>query len=157
MKAEYINPFVDSAISILKEMCNIEIKRGLLSIQKEGIQINGVGVIIGITGSVSGRVFYGMNEDTAIKIAALMNDEDIKQVNDLVWDTLGELANIITGNSITLLSQKGYDVDITPPIIVSSNNMDVNNAPKDKMLTLVVPLHMAVGDIMVNLSLKEQK
>mgnify|MGYP000978423880 CR=1 FL=1 len=83
-----------------------------------------------------------------------MNGEEITDFNDLAQSTIAELSNIITGNTISLLSGSGYRVDITPPTLFMGDNLVVSKA---EALTLVVPIVTDAGDIYINVALKENK
>jgi len=154
MKVEFINPFVESAAAVLRDMCGLGIKKGQLSVKKSNIDTLGVAPIVGVTGDVGGRVIYDMSRDTALKIASIMNGEDLKEFDDLAQSTISELSNIITGNTISLLASAGYRVDITPPTLFMGKDMHIS---KTEMLTLVVPLETDAGSIFVNVALKENK
>lgn len=154
MKVEFINPFVESAVSVLKDMCGFNITKGQLSLKKSAITTLGVAPIIGVTGDVSGRVIYDMSRATALKLVSIMNGEEITDFNDLAQSTIAELSNIITGNTISLLSGSGYRVDITPPTLFMGDNLVVSKA---EALTLVVPIVTDAGDIYINVALKENK
>ena len=82
-----------------------------------------------------------------------MNGEEITEFNDLAQSTIAELSNIITGNTISSLSAKGYRVDITPPTLFMGDNLTVS---KSEALTLVVPLITEAGEIFINVALKEK-
>ncbi|WP_271434650.1 hypothetical protein [Thermospira aquatica] len=51
MRIEYINPFVEAAFDILKEVFQTEVKRRQLYLKKLGESMKGVAVVIGVTGS----------------------------------------------------------------------------------------------------------
>ncbi|HPP88321.1 MAG TPA: chemotaxis protein CheX, partial [bacterium] len=127
--------------------------KGQLSLKKTAITTLGIAPIIGVTGDVTGRVIYDMSKQTALKIVSIMNGEEITEFNDLAQSTIAELSNIITGNTISSLSAKGYRVDITPPTLFMGDNLTVS---KSEALTLVVPLITEAGEIFINVALKEK-
>ena len=153
MKVEYINPFVEGTCSVLAELLSSPIARGKLSLITTPINTQGVAVLIGITGDVEGRVVYDMSEQTAIKIAAVMNGEELATFNDLAKSTISELANMITGRAITALNNKGYNFDITPPALFSGENMQISNLMLE---TLVIPLQTSCGNVIVNVAMRQR-
>ncbi|MBB6479149.1 CheY-specific phosphatase CheX [Spirochaeta isovalerica] len=96
MRVEYINPFVESAYSIMKEVLNTEVTRGDLYLKKSSQPVMGVAAIVGLAGDVEGRVLFDMDEKTAIEISSVMNAEELTEIDDLVKATITELANMIT-------------------------------------------------------------
>ena len=87
MRVEYINPFVESAYNVLKEVLQTEVTRGELYLKSTSSPVLGVAAIVGLAGDVEGRVLFDMNMDTAIKVASTMLQsmemEPIAELN--VW------------------------------------------------------------------------
>lgn len=156
MKAEYINPFVLTAISTLEKFIpDIEIERGELDLAETPSHILGAAVYIGISGELEGRVIYDMGRVTAVNLASAMNDEDMPGLNDMVRSTIQELGNIITGNASSKLHKKfdGKHIEITPPSLIVGDETEITDSVSSKYL--VVPLETNLGEIVINLNIKE--
>lgn len=152
MRVEYINPFVESAMSVLKTTVSQDIKRGAPKLSSSINQIMGVAIIVGLAGQVSGRVIIDMNPDTALNIASSMNGEKLTSFDELVSATLTELGNMITGNAVTKLHQLGFKFDLTPPALFMGDNLKMTDS---KIEALVVPLELAEGCMNINVAIKE--
>jgi chemotaxis protein CheX len=114
MRVEYINPFVEAAYNILNEVLGTEIIRGNLFLKSSSRSVMGVAAIVGLAGEVEGRVLFDMKKETALKIASVMNMEELTQIDDLVKATITELANMITAQAVTKLHELGFRFDLTP-------------------------------------------
>ncbi|HPO49580.1 MAG TPA: chemotaxis protein CheX [Spirochaetota bacterium] len=152
MRVEYINPFVESAIQILKETVSEDVTRGQLSLKSAISPMLGVVVIVGLAGQVSGRVIFDMDRDTALKVASKMNDEKLTEFDELTTATLTELANMITGKAVTKLQELGFQFDLTPPALLTGQNLQISD---NKVEALVVPLEVPQGKIEINVGIKE--
>ena len=75
----------------------------------------------------------------------------MNELDKMVLSTVSELGNMITGNAVTLLSQNGYDVDITPPSVIKGTNIEVSTT----VPALVVPISTSAGDVEINVALEE--
>jgi chemotaxis protein CheX len=153
MRVEYINPFVESAYSILKEVLDTKITRGELYLKATSQPVLGVTAIVGLTGDVEGRVLIDMSEDTAKKIASAMNNEALANLNELAKATITELANMIVANAVTKLSELGFKFDLTPPTIFTGTNMEITNFDVE---ALIVPIILTEGKIEINVALREK-
>ncbi|RPJ08128.1 MAG: chemotaxis protein CheX [Spirochaetaceae bacterium] len=153
MRVEYINPFVEAAFSVLKEVLRIEIKRGELYLKSVSQPVLGVTAIVGLAGDVEGRVLFDMGEATAIKIASAMNGELMKKFDDLAKATITELANMITAQAVTKLHELGFEFDLTPPAIFTGDNMEVTDTGIE---ALIVPIEMEFGKIEINVAIREK-
>lgn len=69
MKAEYVNIFITSAVSVFKKELSIHLSRRDLTKKEAPIPTLPISIIIGITGSLSGQVVYSMDESFAFKVA----------------------------------------------------------------------------------------
>lgn len=153
MRVEYINPFVESAIHILKSTVSQEVNRGNLSLSTSMNTMMGVAIIIGLAGQVSGRVVIDMDRQTALNIASSMNGERLDEFDELVSATLTELGNMITGSAVTKLHELGFQFDLTPPALFTGENLKIS----DKIEALVVPVSMVEGRININVAIKENQ
>lgn len=152
MRVEYINPFVESALSVLKTTVSEEVKRGSPKLSTSINNIQGVAIIIGLAGQVSGRVVLDMSPETALNIASSMNQEKLTDFDELVSATLTELGNMITGNAVTKLHQLGFKFDLTPPALFMGENLKLTDS---KVEALVVPLELKEGKLCINVAIKE--
>ena len=152
MRIEYINPFVESAIEVLKKTVTQEITRGELSLRNSITSMLGLALIVGITGQVTGRVVIDMPQDLGLQIASIMNEEKLKNFDDLTNATLTELANMIVGNAVTNLHRLGYKFDLTPPALFMGDNLRLSD---NNIEALIVPLELLNNKIEINVALKE--
>jgi len=153
MRVEYINPFVEAAFNVLKEVLNADIKRGELYLKSTSQPVLGVATIIGLAGDVEGRVLIDMSHETALKIASEMNMEEFKVLDELGRATITELANMITGQAVTKLHDLGFRFDLTPPSIVTGKDMVISDSGVE---ALIVPIELPQGKIEINVAIKEK-
>ena len=153
MRVEYINPFVEAAFNVLKEVLNADIKRGELYLKSSSQPVLGVATIVGLAGDVEGRVLIDMSHDTAIKIASEMNMEKMTALDELGKATITELANMITGQAVTKLHDLGFKFDLTPPSIVTGKDMVISDSGVE---ALIVPIELPHGKLEINVAIKEK-
>jgi len=153
MRVEYINPFVEAAFNVLREVLSEEVKRGELFLKSTSQPVLGVAVIVGLTGDVEGRVLFDMKKSVALAIASQMNGEELQTMDDLAKATISELANMITGQAVTKLHELGFKFDLTPPAIITGDNMEVSNSGVE---ALIVPVELQAGKIEINVAVRER-
>jgi chemotaxis protein CheX len=158
MRVEYINPFVEAAFGVLKEVLNTDIKRGDLYLKNSSMSIMGVAALVGLAGDVEGRVLFDMTKDTALNVASAMNSEELKTLDELVKATITELANMITARAVTKLHDLGFKFDLTPPALFSGENMEISN--NLDVEALIVPMELGtngkLGKIEINVVIRER-
>lgn len=157
MRVEYINPFVETSYRVLKEVLgDSEVKRGDLYLKSTAMPVMGVAALVGLAGDVEGRVLFDMTIDTALKIASVMNGEDLPEFDDLAKATISELANLITAQVVTKLHELGFHFDLTPPALFVGQKMEVAALGGEKVEALIVPLLTEFGKVEINFSIRER-
>jgi chemotaxis protein CheX len=154
MRVEYINPFVESAFNVLKEVLTTEVNRGDLYLKSTTMSIMGVAALVGLAGDVEGRVVFDMTKQTALGIAGAMNGEPFTAMDDLAKATIQELANMITAQAVTKLHDLGFKFDLTPPALFTGENMEISNREVE---ALIVPMELGpLGKIEINVAIRER-
>jgi chemotaxis protein CheX len=159
MRVEYINPFVEAAFNVLKEVLDSEVKRGDLYLKSSSMKIQGVAALVGLAGDVEGRVLFDMTKETALFVASGMNGgEEFKSFDELAKATITELANMITAQAVTKLHDLGFKFDLTPPALFSGENMEISN--NLEVEALIVPMELGPGGksgkIEINVVIRER-
>jgi chemotaxis protein CheX len=156
MRVEYINPFVESAFSVLKEVLNADVKRGEIYLKPTTMSIQGVAALVGLAGDVEGRVLFDMTRETALHVAGAMNQEEFSAFDELAKATIQELANMITAQAVTKLHDLGFKFDLTPPALFTGDNMEVSTN-LGEVEALIVPMELGTnGKIEVNVAIRER-
>lgn len=156
MNAEFLNPVMQAATYVLREMCGLEITVGKPYLSQVSYQERIFIVMIGITGELQGQVILGMREPIACDIAQhMMMGMPVPELNDMAKSALCELMNMTMGNAVTTFYNKGIKLDITPPTMFLSNSLTVN-VVDSKMIC--IPLIFG-GDklIELNIAIKQNK
>lgn len=156
MRIEYINPFIEATFEVLSEILRTDnIKRGELFLKKSITPSHSVSIITGITGPANGRVIIDMEEPTALKILQAMTSSSfnsISEIGEYEKSALSELGNMITGSAIAKLYKKGFTFVLTPPTVITGKDYDIDTP---QIETLVVPIILPIGQIEINIALKE--
>ncbi len=154
--AEYVNPFVEAAVAVAAKVAGIAMRRDHGAARRPPGPACGVCIVVGVYGYLTGQVVYSMKKDLADKLVdAMLQGCSGAQREDLYSDTLGELANMITGNATAILNKKKeLALGITTPAVATGTDLTislVNNIP-----ALVLRLDSEFGAIEINVALKER-
>jgi chemotaxis protein CheX len=145
MKAEYINPFLESASIVLEQVANIKPTTGQLGIKDVKYVESYIWIQIGVTGQMTGDVVFGLQEEVALRlVSAMMGGFVLTEMDEIGKSAISELGNMISGNASTILFNQGVRVDITPPKILQTAATAGFQAKK----ALTVPLMMdGIGEL----------
>mgnify|MGYP000845346139 CR=1 FL=1 len=79
-------------------------------------------VSIGVVGDLTGEVVYHFPNATSLNMVAIMSGMKMESVDDFVTSAISEIANIISGNVLTLLSKDDLKCDILPPRLLKPDD-----------------------------------
>ena len=154
MKAEYLNPFITATSSVFQTMLNLEPVKKDLRLEGELITGNDANVVLGVTGELEGTVIFGFPKKMTLDMVKEMSGMEMEEINSFVSSALGEVANIISGNAMTILHDDDIKCDIVPPRIFVGEYKSF--AVEDEQ-PIILTLGTEMGDFDLNLFLKEKK
>lgn len=80
---------------------------------------NNVNIIIGLVGDIRENVVFSLQEATACNIAsAMMGGLSVEKFDIMPKSALCEFANMVAGNSVSLLEKDKVLGNITPPTLI---------------------------------------
>ncbi|MCI2105978.1 MAG: chemotaxis protein CheX [Intestinimonas sp.] len=74
-----------------------------------------VDISIGVTGDLTGEIIYRFPRITSLNMVNIMSGMEVDSVDDFVTSAVSEIANIISGNVLTMLAGNNLNCDILPP------------------------------------------
>jgi len=152
MNVEYINPFTQATFDVLTMIGSFEPKLGKPSVKSDALLSVGVVIVVGIIGEVKGQVCYSFTEDTARAIAStMMMGMPVDTFDEMAKSAVSELTNMISGNASTGIAAKGFNIDISPPTLITGENVKIASNVK---MSLLIPVTTTAGTIEIIVSLE---
>ncbi|MGD8450820.1 MAG: chemotaxis protein CheX [Phycisphaerae bacterium] len=101
MRADCINPFVESLCDVFATMLDTPVKRRNLELGQSSILAEGrhLTSLIGISGEVSGVVALCFPHETALSVTTRLLHVERPIEDEAVTDALAELANMVAGSA----------------------------------------------------------
>ena len=109
--------------------------------------------VIGLAGTHKGVLAIHFPNSVAMAITGSFLGMDVEEVNEDVEDAVGELANMLGGSVKSILSDKGRDIDLSLPTVISGASYDFQ--PRREVERLVIPFHCDAGEFAVELELEK--
>ncbi len=150
MRVEYINPFYQATVDVFKVMLDLAPTRGTLRAVQELVPVSEANVGIGVTGDLRGSLLYSFPKEMALDMVRVMSGMEMTKLDAFVTSALSEVANIISGNALTYLSQNSLNCDISPPQVFVGANGTLSMATEK---AVVLPLITDIGTLELSVSL----
>lgn len=150
MKIELIQPFINAADAVFSEAFQAPTKIGDLTMDEESYRLKGVAALIRIEGEIEGRVILDVSREAARKMASHLSGGEPVEGDEAETEAVCELANMVIGNSVTLLNDKGFKFKIHPPQI--HTRQDGIGGTRDTE-AMVLGMETPHGDIFLNIAM----
>ena len=150
MKMELIQPFINAADAVLSDTLKSSTRIGDVSMDEEIYRRKGMAALINVNGDIQGRVIFDIETSTAAKVASALAGEPVPESDDMVRETVCELANLVIGNAITTLNDQGFTFRIVPPEVHSS---ELGLKGTEDTEALVLCFETAAGNVYMNIAM----
>jgi chemotaxis protein CheX len=154
MKVEFINPFLESILNVLKTMAKLEARPGKPAIKTSEVAKGDVTGLMGMAGAqAKGTLAITFTEPVILEITKRMLGEEVTGIDDTVTDMVGEITNMVTGGAKKILSEHGYRFDMAIPSVVSGKDHVVHH--KSRAPIIIIPFKTDAGNFFIEICFEE--
>ena len=146
---EVVEAFTTAAITALQELTQTEAYAQLSPEATEGAE-NFVQATLQLKRSVPGKLTLILTEDAASRLAARYLPGGTLLTKEMIDDVIGEFANVIAGQSKTMLKGTPYHFTLSTPVVARVESFA--RLPEDAG-TLIAALGFDAGQLLVILDL----
>ena len=150
MRMDLIQPFINAADAVFAEALQGPTKIGDLLMEEDAYHRKGVAALIVIKGDIEGRIILDLAPEVALKVAAMLTGAEVVENEQTVRETVCELANMVIGNSVTLLNDQGYRFKVFPPEIHMNDEGLSGSRDTEAM---VLGIETTCGNIFLNIAM----
>ncbi len=151
MKMELIQPFINATDAVLSEMLECATQVGDVSMEEETYRRKGVAAVVNIQGDIEGRVIFDLDPPTAARVASRLAGSEVGESEEMVRETVCELANQIIGNAVTALNDQGFRFKIRPPEMLTADQGAGNTEDTE---ALVLCFDTPNGSVFMNIAMR---
>jgi chemotaxis protein CheX len=151
MRMELIQPFINAADAVFAESLQGPTNIVDLSMDEETYRRKGIAALILIKGDIEGRVILDLAPEVAFKIAGHLAGGGVQESEQLARETVCELANMVIGNSVTLLNDQGFRFKVFPPEIHVNDQGIAGSADTEAMVLCIETL---CGEVYLNIAMQ---
>ena len=151
MKMELIQPFINATDAVLSEMLQCATNIGDVSMEEETYRRKGVAAVVSINGDIEGRVIFDLDPPTAVRVASRLSGAEVNESEEMVRETVCELANQVIGNAVTALNDQGFRFKIHPPEVLTT---DQGAGSTEDTEALVLCFDTPNGSVFMNIAMR---
>lgn len=153
LRESYAKAFERALQQGILNLIGMQSKITLEVYDKRYLSIDGIAVIIGLTGYPVGRAVLHMSNETMRNFAKIMlGTEDVDE--DEIHEAVEEAANIVIGRGVSNINDvfKDKEIRITPPGTIFGTGIKISSP---KLTTFKLTASTKVGDILMNIGFAE--
>jgi CheY-specific phosphatase CheX len=150
MRMELIQPFINAADAVFAESLQAPTTIVDLTMEEETYRRKGVAAMIAIKGDIEGRIILDLAPEVAMKVASQLAGGALQENEQVVRETVCELANMVIGNSVTLLNDQGFRFKVFPPEIHDNEQGIGGNTETEAM---VLCIETPCGEVYLNIAM----
>lgn len=153
LRDSYAKAFERALQQGILNLIGVQSKVSLESYDKKYLAVDGIAVIIGLTGYPVGRAIMYMQQEAMKKFASTMLGTE-EMVDDEINEAVEEAANIIIGRGVSNINDvfKDKEMRITPPGTICGTGIKIASP---KLTTFKLTASTKVGDICMNVGFAE--
>ncbi len=151
MRMELIQPFINAADAVLADMMKCSTRIGDVSMEEQSYRRHGAAALISISGDIEGRVIFDMEGPTATKVATVIAGEEVAESDQIVRETVCELANMVIGSAVTSLNDQGFRFKIHPPEV---HEAETGFEGSEDTEALVMCFETPAGNVFMNIAMR---
>lgn len=153
LRESYARVFANALKQGILDIIGVKVDPKVELYDKKFLEVNGIAVIIGLTGTPTGRAIAYMSSDTMKNFSHTMLGTD-EVTDEETNDAVEEAANIIVGRGVSNINDvfKDKELRITPPGTICGNGIRIASP---KLTTFKITAATDFGDICVNVGFAE--
>jgi chemotaxis protein CheX len=151
MRMDLIQPFIGSLDAVLAEMMRAPATIADLAMEEDGYRRKGTAAVVLFRGQIEGRIILDMDPAAAAHIASLLSDAEVDPSDPIIPEAVCELANMVIGNAVTQLNDRGFQFKVLPPSMLKEEQ--VEKAGEDSEATILC-FQTRQGSVHLNIAMR---
>jgi chemotaxis protein CheX len=121
MKMDLIQPFINSLDAVIAETMGCSAEIADVTMEEGNYQRTGIAALVAISGEIQGRVVLDMDMAAAKKATIDVTGMTGDPTEETARETVCELTNMVIGNAVTQLNNRGFKFRVHPPEIYAAD------------------------------------
>ncbi len=151
MKAEQIEPFVESACTILAGLSESPVTQQPLSLLGTPFSTASINIAARVDGPLAGEIVYSMSSQTARSLASRITGRECRGFGRVTGSGLALLGEMLAQDACRLLEARGYPCSVGNPVVLQGLNVEFSTSAP----ALSVPIETDAGEVSVNVAVSD--
>jgi chemotaxis protein CheX len=149
MNMEIIQPFINSLDAVISEMMRCSARIADVTMEQGSYQRTGIAALVVLSGDIEGRIILDMDAAAASQAASALSEIAGAPTDESTREIVCELTNMVIGNSVTQLNDRGFKFRVHPPEIFM---IDVGPRGTLNSETVLLRFELPKGAVYLNIA-----
>ena len=151
MKMDLIQPFVNAVDSVIAEIMGCQAQITDVTMAAAAHRPNSVAALVSFNGGIEGRAILDMDQPAAQRAVNYLLGDEVTSPDDSSREAVCEVTNMIIGNAVTQLNDRGFEFKVYPPEIHASGEGIQNSTDTEALVLCFETPH---GSVLLNIALQ---
>jgi chemotaxis protein CheX len=151
MRMDLIQPFIGALDAVLAEMMKEPSKIADLTMEEEGYRCKGLAAVVMFKGQIEGRIVLDMDPSAATQVAGFLSGAEVDPSEPIVPEVVCELANMVIGNAVTQLNDRGFQFKVLPPAVLTEEQCAATGQDSE---ATILRFETPSGNVHLNIAMK---
>lgn len=152
MNLELIQPFINSLDAVISETMNCSPRIADVTMEQGSYQRTGVAALVILSGDIEGRIILDMDGAAASQAGSDLSEIIGPPTDETIREIVCELTNMVIGNSVTQLNDRGFRFRVHPPELYL---LDVGPRGTLDSETVLLRFELPKGAVYLNIAVHE--
>ena len=121
MPLDFVSAFLQPASMVWESEFGEELRAEPGASRSQPFLPEDVVVKISVSGSLEGDIYYGVARGLALSLSEKIQGEASEVVDEMTVSVIEEIANMISGRTMSVLEAEGFSCEITPPEVMGQS------------------------------------
>ena len=152
MNMDLIQPFINSLDAVISEIMRCNARIADVTMEEGSYQRTGVAALVMLSGDIEGRIILDMDAAAASQAASDLSEITGAPSEETTREIICELTNMVIGNSVTQLNDRGFKFRVHPPELFI---IDVGPRGTLDSETVLLRFELPKGAVYLNIAVHE--
>lgn len=153
MNMDLIQPFINSLDAVISETMKCSARIADVTMESGNYERTGVAALVVLSGDIQGRIILDMDTVAASQAASDLSGIVGAPTEETAREIVCELTNMVIGNSVTQLNDRGYKFKVHPPELFL---IDVGPRGMLDAETVLLRFELPKGAVYLNIAVQDK-
>jgi len=151
MDAALVNPFIEGTLHILDTTAFVKVKPETPFLKRNRFAQGDISGLIEISGDLSGSASISFSEKSILGIVSDMFGEEMTEINEEIYDAVGELSNMVAGHVTTKIAEMDKKVKVKFTEVKPGPGHEIQHIEGAEYV-LAIPFRTTRGKVVIEVS-----